>query len=248
MKHSATTHWAYLLLLACIFFTFSVAEAASVTGVVNFDGPLPRLKKIKMASDPYCLMQHADPPLSEAAVINANGTLKNVFVYVKEGEELDYLIEEGMEPPAEPVVLDQKGCRYEPHVFGIMVGQTLEIQNSDNTLHNVHAMPKKGRAFNLGMPGKPEPWSLTKSFKKNEVMVKIKCDVHSWMNCYVGVLEHPFYSVTNNEGAFEIKELPPGEYVIEAWHEKLGTAEQSITIDDGAPAQISFTFTPPTKA
>jgi len=234
--------FAFALLVLCL-----PADAASVMGVVNFDGPSPKLKKIKMGSDPYCLTQHAEPLLSEAAVVNPNDTLKNVFVYVKEGEELDYLIEEGMDVPDEPVMLDQKGCRYEPHVFGIMVGQKLEIRNSDNTLHNVHAMPKKG-AFNLGMPGKPEPWSLKKSFKAPEIMVKIKCDVHSWMNSYVGVLEHPFYSVTDHEGAFEIKDLPPGEYVIEAWHERLGTTQQTVTVDDGAPAQISFLFTPPKKA
>jgi len=234
------------IVLAALF-TFLPAEAASIMGVANFDGPQPKLKKIKMASDPFCLTQHAKAPLSEAAVINPNGTLKNVFVRVKEGEELDYLIEEGIEPPAEPVILNQKGCRYEPHVFGIMVGQKLRIINSDNTLHNVHAMPKKG-AFNLGMPGKPEPWHLEKSFREAETMVKIKCDVHSWMNAYVGVLAHPFYSVTDNTGSFEIKDLPPGEYVIEAWHEKLGAQEQTVTIDDGAPANVTFLFTPPKKA
>ncbi len=236
------------------FFIFSflfVAQlyAGVISGTATFDGPAPTMKPIKMDSDPVCALQHSEPLLKETALVGPNGGLKNVFVYVKSGEELDAMIENGeITTPTTPVSLDQHGCHYEPHVFGIMVGQPLEIKNSDQTLHNIHALPKEAGAFNIGMPGKPEPWSLTKSFKAKEIMVPIKCDVHSWMSSYAGVLDHPYYSVSNDQGQFEIKDLPPGQYVVEAWHEKLGTSEQTVTVAEGAPTSVSFKFTKPAEA
>ena len=230
------------LFIACIS-----AHAGIVSGTTTFDGVAPTMKSIKMDSDPYCALQHSSPLLKETAIVGPTGGLKNVFVYVKSGEELDTLIESGeLKAPITPVKLNQTGCHYEPHVFGIMIGQMLEIQNSDQTLHNIHAMPTQGGAFNIGMPGKPEPWNVNKSFKAKEIMVPIKCDVHSWMNAYAGVLDHPFFSVTDDQGKFEIKDLPAGQYVIEAWHEKLGTSEQTITVAEGAPVTVDFKFSKPT--
>ncbi|MBI4431111.1 MAG: hypothetical protein HY587_05315 [Candidatus Omnitrophica bacterium] len=233
-------------LISSLLLAVSFSEAGIVSGTATFDGTVPTMKAIKMDSDPYCALQHTQSLFKETVIVGENGSLKNVFVYVKSSEELDAMIENGeITAPTAPVVMDQKGCHYEPHVFGIMVGQPLEIRNSDQTLHNVHAMPKQGGAFNIGMPGKPEPWSINKAFKVKEIMVPIKCDVHSWMSSFAGVLDHPFYSVTDAQGKFEIKDLPPGDYVIEAWHEKLGTSEQTVTVADGAPVAISFVFTKP---
>jgi hypothetical protein len=186
-----------------------------------------------MDADPVCLLQHKGGAASEEVVVNPNGTLKNVFVYVKEG-----LQGQKFEAPKDPVVFDQKGCHYEPHVFGIMTNQPLQILNSDGTLHNVHALPKNSKEFNLGMP--IQGMKLTKAFAAPEIMVKIKCEVHPWMAAYGGVVEHPFYAVSGDDGTFTIKDLPPGEYVLEAWHEKYGT--QTATVKVPETTEASFTF------
>ena len=208
--------------------------AGTVTGKVSFTGTAPAAQPIDMGADPVCSGQHPDALKSEEVVVNSDNTLKNVFVYIKAGLE-------GKTFPAsaEPAVIDQKGCHYEPHVLGAMVGQDLQLINSDNTLHNVHAMPEKSKPFNLGMP--ITGMKLKKKFDAEEVMVKVKCDVHPWMNAYVGVLTHPFYSVTGDNGTFEIKDLPAGTYTIEAWHEKYGVQSQQITVTD-APSMADFSF------
>jgi hypothetical protein len=178
-------------------------------------------------------MLHPQGLKADDVIVNSNGTLKNVFVYVKEGVTGKH------EAPKDPVKFDQHGCVYTPKVFGIMVNQPLEIWNSDDTLHNVHALPKNSPEFNLGMPVKG--MKLKKSFTKPEVMVKIKCEVHPWMGAYAGVLEHPFYAVTGDDGTFTIKDLPPGQYVIEAWHEKYGAQTQNVTVGEtDAEAQFQF--------
>jgi plastocyanin len=162
-----------------------------------------------------------------------------VFVYVKEGLE-----GRTFPVPAEPVVLDQAGCRYSPHVFGIMVGQTLEIVNSDPTLHNIHATPTAGNAeFNTGQP--IQGMKTEHVFTSVEVMVPFKCDVHGWMNASVGVLNHPYYSVTAADGSFALNTLPPGTYTVEAVHERLGAQTQTVTIGETETADITFTFQAP---
>ena len=227
----------HLILLVLTIAIQNAAHAANINAKVIFEGAAPELKKVDFSADPHCSALHPDGLLSEEVVVNSNGTLKNVFVYVKEGLE-----GKTFTPPAEPVILDQKGCWYEPHVFGIQVNQPLEIVNSDNTLHNVHSLAAENKGFNLGMP--IQGMKLRKSFSKPEVMAKFKCDVHPWMASYVGVLEHPFYSVTNGEGTFEIKDLPPGNYVIETWHEKYGLQSQSVsleTADSSASIELKYT-------
>jgi plastocyanin len=189
-----------------------------------------------MGADPYCKAQHATDPASESLVLNPDGTLRNVFVHVKTG------LPEGQRyaAPTEPVVLDQVGCQYRPHVFGIMVGQPLKILNSDGTLHNVHSLAKNTRPFNVGMPNKGQ--QITKSFTGEEVMVRIRCDVHPWMECWAGVMPHPFFAVSGDGGAFELKDLPAGTYTIEAWHEKLGVQSQTVTVKTGEPVEVTFSF------
>jgi plastocyanin len=161
--------------------------------------------------------------------------LQNVFVYVKDG-----LGTRTYATPTTPVALDQKGCRYVPHVVGVQVGQPVLIANSDATLHNVNSAPKNNRGFNFGqVPSTP---AVTRTFDKPEIGVPFRCDVHSWMNAYAGVVPHPFFAVTDANGAFEIKGLPPGTYEIEAWHEQLGTQTQSVTVDGKTPAQVTASF------
>lgn len=210
------------------------AFAADVTGKVAFTGTAPEMPVLDMNADPYCAGAHAEPAKSEEVVVNSNGTLKNVFVYVKTGLE-----GKTFETPATPAVIDQKGCHYEPHVFGIQAGQALQIINSDSTLHNVHGMPKETPEFNLGMP--IQGMKLERKFDKPEVMVKFKCDVHPWMNAYIGVLGHPYYAVSGEDGTFKISNLPAGKYTLEAWHEKYGTQTQEIAVAD-APVTADFTI------
>lgn len=211
------------------------ASAATVTGKVNFEGEAPKPGRIQMAADPVCLRLHAQPVTSEEVVVNQNGTLRHVFVYVKSGLE-----GRTFKAPSDPVVLDQQGCMYKPHVFGIQTGQPLKILNSDPTLHNIHAWTQKNPPFNLGMPNKG--MEFTRKFETPEVMVPIKCDVHKWMTAYVGVLNHPYYSVTGEDGTFSLKSLPPGKYLIEAWHEKYGTQTQEITVGPKETKEITFTY------
>jgi hypothetical protein len=142
--------------------------------------------------------------------------------------------------PSEPVVLDQKGCHYQPHIFGVQVGQPVQIVNSDSTLHNVHGVAKVNSEFNTGQP--IQGMKFTHTFSAKEVMVPFKCDVHGWMNAYAGVLDHPYFAVSAADGTFTLKGLPPGTYTIEAWHEKLGTQMQSVTIGAKETKDVAFTF------
>ena len=210
------------------------ATAATVTGKVKFEGTAPASQPIKLSADPYC--QKANPGLTtETEIVGKDGSVENVFVYVKDG-----LGNRTFPTPSEPVVMDQKGCHYTPHVFGIQVGQPLQIVNSDDTLHNVHGLPKANKEFNQGQP--IQGMKMTHTFSTTEVMVPFKCDVHGWMNAWVGVLDHPYYAVTSADGSFSLKGLPPGTYTIEAWHEKLGTQTQTVTVGDREANDIAFTF------
>jgi plastocyanin len=210
------------------------ATAGSISGKVTFEGTVPAAAPIKLESDPACASQHPNGLVPDTFVVD-NGGLENVFVYVKDGLG-DYYFE----TPTEAVTLDQKGCHYTPHVFGVRAGQPVEIVNSDPTLHNVNAMAKVNQAFNLGQA--IQGMKTQKVFAAPEVMVRIKCDVHAWMNAYAGVLNHPYFAVTANGGAFELKGLPPGTYTIEAWHEKLGTQTESVTVGAKEAKAIAFTF------
>jgi plastocyanin len=210
------------------------STAGSVKGVVSVDGTVPKNDPIKMNADPVCMKENKDPQFQETYEVK-DGKLANVFVYVKDGLG-NYVFD----TPTTPVQIDQKACRYHPHVFGIRVGQPLEIVNSDPTLHNIHAMPKSNTEFNTGQP--IQGMKTTHTFDKREIMVPFKCDVHGWMNAYVGVMDNPYYAITDADGNFEIKDLPPGTYTIEAWHEKLGTMTQSITLGQKETKDANFTF------
>jgi len=217
------------------------ATAGGLKGTVTLDGMAPKNAEIKMNADPVCVKQTAgSPQAQETFMVGTDGkSLANVFVYVKDGLSSDY----SFDVPTESAKIDQQNCRYHPHVFGMRVGQKLEIVNSDPTLHNIHALPKGNSEFNTGQP--IQGMKTEHTFTAKEVMVPFKCDVHGWMNAYVGVLDHPFYAVTDASGNFDIKGLPPGTYTIEAWHEKGGTVDQTVTIGPSETKDLNFTIKAP---
>jgi plastocyanin len=215
-----------------------------VTGVVKFEGEPPGRMVVRMGGDPLCVPKHpftlpgrkVTATLSEAAIVNEKGGIANVFVRVRDG-----LGNRVYAPPTAPVVLDQAGCQYEPHVFGVFVGQPIEIKNTDPTLHNVHAQPHTNNPFNFSQ--QPSTPAVTKTFDKPEIGVPMKCDLHGWMNAYANVVTNPFFAVTKEDGTFELRGLPAGTYTIEAWHEEFGRETQQITIADAAPtATTQFVF------
>jgi len=211
------------------------ATAGDVKGTVTIDGTAPKNEPIKMNADPFCVKANATPQSQETYMVGGDGkALGNVFVYVKDGLG-NYVFD----PPTESAKIDQKDCRYHPHVFGMRVGQKLEITNSDSTLHNIHAVPKTNSEFNTAQP---LPMKTEHTFTTKEVMVPFKCDVHGWMNAYVGVLDHPYYAVSDKDGKFELKGLPPGTYTIEAWHEKFGATTQSVTLGAKDSKEVNFTL------
>jgi len=210
------------------------ATAGDVKGTVTVDGAVPKNEPIKMNADPVCMKANKDPQFQETYEVK-DGKLANVFVYVKDGLG-NYVFD----TPTTPATIDQKSCRYHPHVFGIRVGQPLEIINSDGTLHNIHAMPKINAEFNTGQP--IQGMKTMHTFDKKEVMVPFKCDVHGWMNAYAGVMDNPYYAVTGDDGSFELKDLPPGTYTIEAWQEKLGPMTQTVTLGAKDTKEVNFTF------
>ena len=208
------------------------ATAGAVTGKVTFMGTPPPSEPISMSSDPRCVNEGAK---TETVIVSGDGSLQNVFVYVKDGlGNLKFPV------PTSPLVLDQKGCQYRPHVFGVQAGQPIEILNSDMTLHNIHAWPQTNQEFNVGQA--LQGMKDTHVFTTQEIMVPFRCDVHRWMNSFVGVVAHPFFAVTGADGSFQLKGLPPGTYTIEAWHEKFGTKTASVTIGAKESKDVAFTF------
>jgi plastocyanin len=213
------------------------ATVASISGTVAFEGTAPTNQPIKMNADPVCMKENPTPQVQETYMVK-DGKLGNVFVFVQDG-----LGGRTFTAPTTPVVLDQKGCRYHPHVFGLMVGQPMEIVNSDSTLHNIHAIPGTNQEFNTAQPIKGMKTDHVFSAKEEKVVVPFKCDVHGWMNAYAGVLDHPYFAVTGEDGKFTIKDLPPGTYTLAAWHEKGGTKTISVTVAaKEAKEDANFTF------
>jgi len=227
-------------LLFLFLFLTPIAFAGVLTGSIQFEGAVPEMEKLSMSADPSCASSHTNPVFSEAVVVNDNATLRNVFVYIKEGVKGEYSPPDDKKSLDERPIIDQQGCRYIPHVLGVMTKQKFVIRNSDSTLHNVHSLAENSKQFNLGMP--IQGMKLLKSFDASEVMVKVKCDVHPWMRAYIGVLDHPFFSVSDGQGNFTIKDLPDGDYVVEAWHETYAAQTQAVTLTDGEHKTISFTF------
>jgi plastocyanin len=210
------------------------SQAASVSGSVKLDGTAPKPTKIDMSQDPACKKAGGENT-TETVVADDKGDLANVFVYVKEGAP-----NANYEMPKDKVTIDQRGCRYHPHMLGVMAGQTVEILNSDDTTHNIHPSPKDNKEWNESQPPKGNP--LEKTFARQEVLVPVKCNQHPWMKMYIGVVKNPYFAVTDKDGKFELKTLPPGTYTLEAWHEKLGTQQTKVTIGAKETKDVAFTF------
>lgn len=218
--------------------TVVAAGVASLGGSVKLDGPAPKRTPINMAKEPTCAALHGSSPvLTEDVVTDSAGDLQNVVVYVSSG-----LPDSDPAPPQEPVVINQEGCSYKPHVIAMQAGQKLQIVNSDKTSHNIHPIPETNREWNKSQPaGAP---AFEEVFGRAEVGIPVKCNVHAWMRAYISVFRHPFFAVTNQSGGFAIKNLPPGKYTVSAWHEKLGTVSQNIVVGAGEAKTLQFAFKP----
>lgn len=229
-----------LLALAFVSGTSFADEGKSGTikGTVKLNGPPPKSMAIQMSADPFCAKQHTKPVNPQGKMVFSDGTLPYAFVYIKSG------LTGKFEAPKEPVEIDQEGCMYKPHVLGMQAGQPILIKNNDATNHNIHALPKKNPQFNFSQPqkGMTKTLAAKDTFNKPEVMVKIKCDVHPWMSCYVGVVDHPFFAVSGKGGSFEIKDVPAGKYELAVWHEEWGEAKADVEVKEGGSAEVTVEF------
>lgn len=207
----------------------------SITGKVKFEGQPPKLSHINTSSDPSC---PKNASLSnEEFVVGSGGMLGNVVVFVSGG-----LGDRNFEVPTEAAVVEQKGCMYEPHVLALRANQKLQVINRDTTMHNIHPLPQNNREWNKAQPSGT---TLEEVFTREEVAIPVKCNVHPWMRSYIAVLKHPFFAVTSKDGGFDLHNLPPGEYTVEAWHETLGRMKQKITVASGKASALDFVFKAP---
>jgi len=223
-------------LKAVAYFHVDPVTAGSVSGKITYDGPKPQKAAISMTADADCERIHAGhPAYDEPVVVGPAKGLANAFVYVKSGLE-----GKRFETPQDPVVLDQHGCMYTPRVFGIRAGQMLDVKNSDPVSHNIHPEPSNNREWNQQQS--PQAPDLQHKFPRPEIMIPVKCNVHRWMHAYIGVMDHPYFTVTGPDGAFELKNLPAGNYTIAVWHEKFGEKTAPMHVAASQAGAVSFTY------
>lgn len=212
------------------------STAGAISGVVNFKGAAPKMKPLDMTADPGC---PTGPQPAEVVVLSSDkfgvGWIANVFIYVKEG-----LPKGNFAVPTEPMVLDQKGCRYVPHVLGIMAGQPLKVTNTDSADHNIHDMPTKNPPFNESQMPTDKP--ITKTFATPEMMIPVQCNQHPWMRAYINVMTNPYFAVSAADGSFAIKNLPPGEYTLAAVHEKFGEQTMKVKVAPKETVKAAFVY------
>lgn len=218
---------------APVWFKVDAATAGTITGKVVYTGKKPLAKPVKMDNAPECALLHDTPVLDEKIAASKEGALANAFVYIKQGLE-----GKQFEPPAAPAVIDQKGCWFGPHVLGLQVGQTLKVTNSDPLTHNIHPLPEHNRDWNQSQPPNAEPFE--RRFTQPEVMIRVKCNIHGWMYAWIGVVAHPYFAVTGADGAFVLRNVPPGNYTLEVWQEELGRQEQPITLAASGKSEVAF--------
>jgi plastocyanin len=207
---------------------------ATVRGIVRFDGKAPLAKAISMAADPVCAKQHPAPLTAQEVMVDGKGDLQNVIVFVSEG-----LGDRTFDAPSQPVVVEQKGCMYQPHVLAVRANQKLELVNDDATSHNIHPQPANNREWNKA---EPPGTKMEETFAREEIAIPVKCNLHPWMRGYIAVFKHPYFAVTGKDGGFDLSNLPAGTYTIKAWHEKLGTSTQTVTISANETKEINFVF------
>lgn len=211
------------------------ATAASISGMVTFEGTPPALRPIDMSASAACVKANPKPVFPPDVVTGPNGALANVVVYVESGlGKYRYPV------PQTPVVLDQKNCMYTPHVLAVMVGQPFSVANSDPTMHNVHVMARHNRQWSSSQPVASAP--LKSTFERPEFAIPVLCNIHPWMRAYVFAFNQPYFAVTGTDGRFSIANLPPGTYTIEAWHEPHQTIDQTVTLAAKESKSMSFTF------
>jgi plastocyanin len=216
----------------------AAAAAGGIDGTVQFTGTPPANALIRMGADPNCLQANAGKRVTQdAVVVNPNGTLKNVFVH------LTGSVPGPSSAPAQPIVIEQNGCVYHPRVAAARVGQALQVVNSDNTLHNIHS--HGGDVFNVGQPRAGMKYDYT---LKSEGVLYLRCDVHPWMTGFVGVVSHPYFAVTGDDGAFHLANVPPGHYTLEAWHERFGILTQAVDVTASGSVKADFSYTGTEKA
>ena len=211
------------------------ATAGNVHGTVKFTGTPAAAEPIDMSDEATCQQAHGGNPTKRVAIVAGDGGLANVFVYVKEGLDASLQF-----PAGDGATLDQVNCEYQPHVLALSTGEQLTVKNSDTFLHNINATPTANRGFNRSQP--QQGMEFQTAFTTPEVMIPVRCDVHGWMEAFVGVTAHPYHAVTPENGTFALDRLPPGNYVIEAWHERYGTQTQNVTVATGQTAEVTFTF------
>ena len=213
------------------------STAGSITGSVTFEGTPPAFRPIDMAAEPPCVKANPKPVTPPVVILGDHNQLANVAVYIKSGlEKYKY------DTPAAPVVLDQQGCMYTPRVLALMTHQTLQVKNTDPTSHNVHAVPHKNKQWNYSLPPGATPYET--HFNRPETAITIMCNVHPWMRAFAFVFSHPDFQVTDKTGLFDLKNVPPGTYTVEAWHERFGVQDQTVTIGPKESKTISFVFKP----
>jgi plastocyanin len=214
--------------------TNSAGATAGLTGTIKFEGTPPKPSHLDMSADPFCAKAHPTPVTTEEIVVGATGGLANVVVYVSDG-----LAGRTFQPPEQPAVFEQKGCQYKPHVLALQANQKLDVVNDDETTHNIHPSPNNNREWNMTQPhGVP----LEQTFAREEIAIPVKCNIHPWMRGYIAVFKHPYFAVSDKNGNFDLKDLPPGNYTITAWQEKMGTLSQKITVAAGETKTLDFAF------
>lgn len=216
------------------FVTIDPATAGTISGTIHFSGKAPARVLIDMGQDPVCSLSDAN--YSEQYMVH-DGGLQNVFIYVKDG-----LGNKAYAPPSTPVVIDQKGCRYVPHVVGVMAGQPIQFKNSDGTMHNVHMTPTLATNQAVDLSEAPNSGGETRVLSTPELMIPARCNNHPWMETFLNVAANPFYAVSDADGHFTIKGLPPGTYAIVADHETMGTQTATVTVAAKQTAAQDFTF------